>query len=82
MKFYTPMVTNPHEWCPVEPPSTAPAGVLDAPRWRMLNGLLSMTGNLSHDDIIDLFCRGHRISRQTVESALATYRHLGPDSWQ
>jgi hypothetical protein len=82
MKFYTPMVVNKNEWLQIEPPSTAPAGVLDAARWRELNVLMSMTGNLSHDDIIRLFCREHRISRQTVEGALATFRHFGPDSWQ
>jgi hypothetical protein len=77
-----PMTSNPDEWFRVEPSSKAPAGVLDAPRLRLLNKLLSSAGNLSHDDIIDLFCRDFRLSRRTVEAALATYRHLGPDSWQ
>lgn len=77
-----PMAVNENEWFQIEPPSTAAAGVLDPVRWRRLNKLLSTTGHLPREGTIDLFCRDHRIPRQTVESALATYRHLGPDSWQ
>jgi hypothetical protein len=83
MTVRAPMTSDPNEWVRVEPPSTARPGVLDAARWRLLNKLLSMTADLSHDEaMLALFCKGHRIPRQTVESALATYRHLSPDSWQ
>jgi hypothetical protein len=80
VEYFPPMNVN--EWLRVEPPSTAPDGVLDAVRWRKLNQLLSVSIRLSREELIDRFCRDFRLPRQTVEGALATYRHFGPDSWQ
>jgi hypothetical protein len=77
-----PMTSDPNEWVRVEPSSAAPDGVLDAVRWRKLNQLLSMMTRCPTDETIGWFCKRHRIPRQTVESALATYRHFGPDTWQ
>ena len=73
------MTSDPNEWFRVEPSSTAPDGVLDATRWRKLNQLLSVT-DLDPIDTIVRFCRAHRLSRLTVESALVTYRHFSPDT--
>jgi hypothetical protein len=75
------MTSDPNKWNRVEPPSTAPAGVLDAVRWHKLNQLLGV-GRVDHDECIDLFCRHYRIPRWRVEAQLATFRHFGPDSWQ
>jgi hypothetical protein len=76
------MTSDPNEWVRIEPSSTAPDGVLDAIRWRMLNKLLSMMPRHPAEQIIDRFCKSHKIPRWRVEAELATHRHLGPDSWQ
>jgi hypothetical protein len=77
-----PMTSDPNEWVRVEPPSTAPEGVLDAVRWRSLNKLLSMTPRCPADETVRRFCKSYRIPCLTVEAMLATYRHFGPDTWQ
>jgi hypothetical protein len=82
VEYYPPMGAGRNEWVRVEPPSTAPDGVLDAVRWRMLNKLLSMTTRCPADETIRYFCKSHKIPRWRVEAELATHRHLGPDTRQ
>jgi hypothetical protein len=57
-------------------------GELNPARWQLLNKHLSKhAGILSREEIVHDFCEHFRIPRWRVEAQLATFRHLGTDTW-